>query len=580
MPTIISSVSIVKGFLKRGGSININTTGSGTVKVILDTGNPLTWSFSSIGSKGLELSQYSSDVDIEFYVETGTLEYEHVGFVIESSRQVKDGEADLFIKDDRGNIIGIAAADFPLRKQLRATSNGQPQTISRPCKKIGNKAIGFATTDAWSIVNGTAGTDFIVTEDHSGYDASGNITGLQSRTGVSKMKKVQVLTDSLIRFRRQSLSIDAKGRLGLWVYFEASKACTITITLGSVNGSSAVDYNFNSNQTKPNTWNFLVIARANNPISNADREMHPFGLTEAFADYTSAQWCTQTIKSIWVQLQGMSATTVYLDSFWTGMETTAQFVLGADQTGQDTIDYVLPEFKKYGWKGYIAEPFRLGSYEEIANLSAKGRSAALDAVYAAGWDVVNHSMNHLTMATLTDAGQIRYEVDMCRAWLVGLGYEKGQEFFVSPVSSSSMLTRKVIKAAGYVVQRHGGHDANHVTPFGMDDASFVGSIDVGASTWIFNQVDAGLYPYNYPHIAMLRKWVDMIIKYQATGFPFWHGVTALGDPGDGSGQYTLNTTTMYLSTFRLLMQYIAEKEAQGLCRVPDGFTGFYYGSGR
>jgi hypothetical protein len=469
------------------------------------------------------------------------------------------------------NIGGLT---FPL---------GQPLGITRPCKSIGKKSIGFDSATGWQFVDGTAGTDYTVTNDVTGFDASGNETDIIPRTGTTTMMKVAKLADNLVRIRKQSISIDARGRIGLWVYLSnpAGIAAGLTIELGSVNGSTAISYNFNNNQLKANAWNFLVIVRSANPTSNTDKEAHPFGLTESIANFNEARWATLPIQSLWISFFGGNGLTFYLESMWHGFNNQAQFVLGADQTGPDTLDIVLPKFQQYGWKGYIAEPFRVqpNPFVEVTDFTTRPITTALQAVYDAGWDIINHSTNHQAIGTYTNAAQVKYEIEMCRSWLLTLGFEKGAEFYASPMSSTSILSRKVIKDTGIKIQRHGAHDANHVTPWGMDDLTWAGSIDVGANGWIYNATSPTLYPFAYPHIQNLRTWIDMIIKYGATGMPFWHGVQTLGDPGDGTGNTGL-PTAVYKSNFNLMMDYIAEKEAQGLCRVVDGFTGFYYGVGR
>ena len=480
-------------------------------------------------------------------------------------------------------IDNINSLPIQMGNELATLPIGQPVGITRPCQTIGKKSIGFDAATAWTVVNGVPGTDFTLTNDVTGFDTNGNVTDITSRTGTTKMMKITKLLDNLVRIRKQGISISANGRMGLWVYLDAGSITStgITIEVGSVNGSGAASYNFNANQMKPNAWNFLVFARNANPTSAADIEAHPFGLTETFPDFGSAQWVTNPVQTIFISLFGTTNVTFYLDSMWHGWETTAQFVLGADQTGADTINFVLPKFNQYGWKGYIAEPFRVqsGGFVEVTDFTLKGVSAALDAVYKAGWDIINHSTNHQAIGALTNAAEIKYEINSCRAWLLSIGYTRGSEFYASPVSSTSVLSRKVIKDIGIKLQRHGAHDANHVTPWGVDELAWVGSLDIGSNTFNYFSVNPTLYPFNYPHIQNLRTWVDMIIKYGATGMPFWHGVISLGDPGNGTGN-TGNPLAMYKSNFDLMMDYIAEKEKQGLCRVVDGYTGFYYGVGR
>lgn len=480
--------------------------------------------------------------------------------------------------------------DIPTRDQLTVLPSGQPIGLTRPVTKMGKKVFGFASTDGWvkSISGfGAEGTDYVTTEDYTGVDVTtGMITGFASRTGATKLRKIQCLTTALIQIKKQSFSVPINGKLGLWVYVECAAGVTnpsMSLLISSVNGSTLNEYSFNNNVLKPNAWNFISVVRSANPTSNTDKEAHPFGLTETIGDYTACQWVTQDMATLCVRIQGVVGTTYYLDSVWTAWEAMPQFVLGADYTGADTNNYVLPKFKQHGWKGYIAQPYRIqsGGWLDVSdwNVMPASTKTALDACYAAGWDIINHSVNHQAIGTYTDPTQIRFEINASRAWLSTYGYNRGQEFYASPMGSSSIFSRKVIADCGIKMQRHGTHDANIVTSFGIDDLTHVGHVDIGGNTWIYNSADPTHYPYAHPHIENLRAWVDMIIKYQATGMPFWHGVKVLGDPGDGSGN-SADSVMMFKSTFDLFMDYIAEKEAAGLCRVTDGMTGFYYGSGR
>lgn len=552
--------------------------------------------------------------------------------------------------------------------------NGQPAKIARPVTSIGRKAVGFESTAGWWLMAGTEGVDVNNTMDYTGLDpTTGAVTGIVSRTGSHAMRKMQILTDATVQIGITSNFSQAfNGKFGLWVYVEAPDSKTnVGLTLTLNNGG--VDYGFNNNQVKPNAWNFLVACRLADPTSNTDREAHPFGVAENIYNYAVSNWVTQPVTQLRLYVQNMSGVTLYLDSIWTGFSAMPQFVLGADMTGNDSLTHMLPKFQQYGWRGYIAQPKRVhtyqatvaavntttetltlsGSADVLANTTARGLEVlvsstgtlpaplvagaryfvipvdstniklattadnarlgtaiditsagtgtislnagwadvkdwnvmggttkqVIDALYAEGWDIINHSANHQQIGTYTDPGKIRYEIEATKNWLDSNGWIRGQEFYASPQSSTSMLSRRVIEAAGIKVQRHGTHDANHVTAFGVDEPRWVGSVDVGGNGWIYNGADPSRYPYNYPHIQNIRTWVDMIIKYQATAFPFWHGIKTLGDPGDGTGN-SGDSIQMFKSTYDLMMDYIAQKEAAGLCRVTDGFTGFYYGIGR
>jgi hypothetical protein len=481
-----------------------------------------------------------------------------------------------------GDINGLVGADFTLRESLKEFPNGQPQGITRPLTSRGKKVVGFASTDGWVLSSGTvAGTNVNITQNYTGLDpTTGAVTGIVSKSGTSKMTKFEVLTSGNVMMQKTGLSVNTNGRFGVWVYIDNPSLLPVTLhlTAATSGGVGPNDYGFNSNALRSNEWNFLVVARKANPISNSDVEQHPFGVGESIWNFANSAFVTNPIINMSIYAENSAGVTFYFDEVLTGWTVKPQFCIGGDSSGSYTNSIVLPKFNQYGWKGYIAETFRISS-GEVSDWTASGKTAALDAVYLAGWDIINHSVNHqnVTSSFPADASIMRYEVEASRAWLLSLGYVRGSEFYASPQSGTNALSRKVIADAGFKLQRHGVKDATQVTAFGVEQPAYIGSIDVGGNGWIYGAT--GGYAYNYPHIDNLRKWVDMVIKYGATGFPFFHGLKTLGDPGDGTGN-SGDTIQMYKSTFDMFMDYIAEKEAAGLCRVTDGMTGFYYGVGR
>ena len=77
----------------------------------------------------------------------------------------------------------------------------------------------------------------------------------------------------------------------------------------------------------------------------------------------------------------------------------------------------------------------------------------------------------------------------------------------------------------------------------------------------------------------LKRFVDVLEAYGDTGFPFWHGITALGDSGSGE-DLTGDNLLLTRSAFQKFIAYLAKREAAAGIRVRDGMTGFYYGVGR
>lgn len=454
--------------------------------------------------------------------------------------------------------------------------------IPRPCTRKGKKLAGFTSADTWLLFLGNVeGTNCITTNDVTNIDnTTGLPTGPVSPDGTSLLKKFEILTNGNVGIKKVGMSVNINGMIGFWVYIGKPTNNTVKMHIGvSTSGTGpANDFNFTNNAVFPDQWNFIVIARSADATSNTNVEAHPFGIVESIYDYTQCRFKSQPITRIDITCEDMAGSVLYFASTMYDWETMPQFVLGGDSSGQYTRDIVLPKFKQYGWVGYIAETFRLAS-GEVTDWGAYGTTTYLDEVYDAGWDIVSHTVNHLnaTAAYPTNAGMARYEAVASKSWLASLGYTRGNEFYVSPQGATNKLVSTVVKNAGYVLQRHGSHDVTQVTPYGVMNPEHIGSLDIGGNGWLYGATAP--YQYNYAQIDNLKIWVDMVIKYKGTAFPFWHVVRTLGDTGDGRG-VPPDSITMYKSTFELFMDYVATKESQGLCRVVDGFTGFNYGSGR
>ena len=162
------------------------------------------------------------------------------------------------------------------------------------------------------------------------------------------------------------------------------------------------------------------------------------------------------------------------------------------------------------------------------------------------------------------------------------GMERGAEFYASPQSSSSRLAENVIRNRGFKLQRHARKWNVSVTPWGIDNPHHVGAIDIGNAAaggiGTTTGTSAGSVA-GWQTLTKLRRFVDVLEAYGDTGFPFWHGITILGDSGSGEN-LTGDNLLMTRSAFEGFINYIAEREAAGGIRVRDGMTGFYYGVGR
>jgi hypothetical protein len=482
------------------------------------------------------------------------------------------GQAVGLVDPVRGGVIPIPSVG----SGAQILQSGQPCGITKYVTRVGNMFRDFSAG-----ILGTVSAAASTVTNHTGYDGSSIAQSVQSKTGLPSITKIDITSDTNQQFEITSAnlgSVTTLGLIGLWVYIDLTN---------KVGGSAARIFMDVSNQTAlfstyvraafigPNQlrhgWNFLVYKQLTDIASTPGSLSHFSGLdVTKFSTGANGDMIGSPLRYMQLSFINCNGCSVYLDSLWTDFAALPQFVLGTDQATQDCVDYALPIFKSYGWKGYAAGTFRVwssGSYS-INNWNVPaGGTEKLEELYAAGWDAVNHSTNHLNVvsAALT-APQIRYEVQASRSWLLSRGAVRGSEFYASPQSSTNILSERIISEAGFKLQRHGlnGKPNIQITHFGIDNINSVGSIDMSNASVGFQK------------FSLIKAYIDTCIAYKASLFLFWHGITTLGDTGSGE-DLTGNDLQITKSAFEKTCAYIKQLQSAGSLNVADGITGFYYG---
>lgn len=485
---------------------------------------------------------------------------------------------------------GLVGSTEDSSNKQRLLDGGQPAGITKALRSQGKLVASFSTS-SWSV---TAGSPTV--SNHTGYDSNGVVTGPLSRTGQASMLKMVVTTDSTTQivpspFATTVVTPALAGRLGLWVYVEnlpgygtggGSGGITLELWNALGGGGEAVSVAWNANQVREG-WNWLTFVQRN-PAAYVDgsgvTERHPYGvIVSNYGSGLGSDLVNQPLSGMSIYMQGMNGATVYFDSLWTGFSSQPQIVLGVDSAGSDFSNYVLPEFRKYGWVGYLASPIRVwasGSkvISDFTGVLTRSRDA-----YADGWDVINHTGNHIANGALTDAAEIAYEVTSAHSLNVANGLRRGCEFYASPQSSTSRLSEKVIKGRGFVLQRHARKANIGVTAWGVDNPHHLGASDISsAASPAYSQISGGASSSvnGLQKASVLRNLLEVMVAYGDTWFPFLHVVTTLGDSGSGEDAGPDNLT-MTLSAFKQFMADVRASELAGQVTVCRGITGFYYG---
>ena len=483
------------------------------------------------------------------------------------------------------------------RNRFVGALDDQPAEITRPCNALGSLVCRFGNGH-WTSIVGSA----TLTQGHTGWDGSGAVSGVKSLTGMPDMLKYVPSVNTGEAIRLQSVGSNlytpaCAGKLMLVVYIESlpgyEAAGTVagnidlTISTSGANDTNALFVSFNSNQLREG-WNFLKFVQrepAAYTSGGGATEYHPFGVSvTSYGTGADTNLVSGSIQRMRIDTRNLSGATLYFDSIWTGWDSTPQVVLGNDG-GVNLVEYALPIFQNYGWVGYGAFPFNVvdsgTSNNTLQTAPSSGSDSIAAAVYAAGWDIINHSATHPSLGTYTSDAAVAYQVDAAKNYWIEKGYIRGSEFYASPQSSSSRLSEAVIKARGYKLQRHARKWNTSVTPWGLDNPQFVGSIDIGtASTGSgVTAITSGAASTitGWQIASKIKRAIDVAVAYEDTLQMFWHGITPTGDTGTGEDA-TGDNLLITRSAFELVTSYIRALETAGTLRVPKGLTGFYYGS--
>lgn len=500
---------------------------------------------------------------------------------------------------DGRTLLPDALVGVGLVNNAQALFDGQPIGITRPVRSAGKLVANFASGN-W--LSADAITNHTVTQGYTGFDANGNVTGIRSRTGQPQMLRVLCNNSTATNIVLQSpgtniLNAALAGKIGLWVHVEnqpgygpgGTPTGNITVDISTSAFGNHLTIGFNSNQVREG-WNFLKFVMRD-PVAyqttSPTTEHHPFGISAACTgNGANANIVANSAANLRIATESLSGATLTFDSFWTAWDVQAQVVLGCDAAGNDLMQLGLPRLQERGLLAYFAVPGRIYSSGSRIMSDFTGLSPNMRALYDAGWDCVNHSVNHhaspFAMGQLTSAAEIDYEVAGVQASYASHQALRGCEFYASPQSSSSRLSDQVIRNRGFRLQRHARKWNVSVTPWGIDNPHHVGAFDlgnaanggVGTSSGAVAGSIAGSQVFS-----KIKRQIDVAEAYGDTIFCFWHGLTQLGDTGSGE-DLTGDNLVMTASAFNRTLDYMISREAIGGLRVRDAMTGFYYGVGR
>ena len=120
------------------------------------------------------------------------------------------------------------------------------------------------------------------------------------------------------------------------------------------------------------------------------------------------------------------------------------FVMDDGWETQYTAGYAL--LQNYGYKGCVAViPAAVGmegymTYHQLADM------------YLDGWDLLNHTYNHISLPELPEIEQAE-QMKRARKWLHARGFKRGADVLVFPGGSFDETTTQVMKKEGFTAGR-------------------------------------------------------------------------------------------------------------------------------
>ena len=482
--------------------------------------------------------------------------------------------------------------------QILASEGGisyREAPIANTCRRIINPGRNlFAFTDHTAFTASGAEAAAYTLSTVSGYNgiAAGDTpdgVAIGSKTGSTAMVKLvcngtQAGAANYFITSASNLALTTVDeKFGLWVYFSCDittnstwmPSISINVSTANTFNGDAADYTFgfNSNQCRQG-WNFLVL--------KCDNSTHPYGISKSGVG--TAKFATTGLNRfrIYMTVPNGKTLTCYFDTLWSNFSTKPAVAITFDIAGEPLFqNYGLSALSEFGFQGVVfILPNGSGANDNTNNrlidyntgpISGNAQIACLDALYAAGWDISNHTLNHTNTSNggsvrtqlLTDA-QLQYQVIAGTAWQLGHGYERGKEFYAAPQGAWDTTTILRLQTWGYKLLRMGQQGLNRTrTIYGYDQLGNMGWYGIdglpGGAVGSYNQWIAD---------------IQTLFDYGADVILGAHSVIA--DVGTVTGATTTpNTVTMYYTQLRMLCQWLKTKvDARQI--VVGSLTDIYY----
>lgn len=274
--------------------------------------------------------------------------------------------------------------------------------------------------------------------------------------------------------------------------------------------------------------------------TNENGTMQNGGISANAWTSVGGQLATDAFNSVQITFNGLSGILVKVLGVWTNKKTTGKILLGFDDAllSQFTEGFYYMQSK--GIRGTIALPHALIGLNNYCS------QAQLDEMYAAGWDFVGHSTNHLDL-TAQSAQVVLSEVRQNKRY-IDSRYPRAADCMVYPENKYNAAVTAACRRAGWRYMRATARRYISCDAFGLDNYDAIGSQSLSTMT--------------------VQQIKDCILSAANTGQVLWlygHNILSTNNPnGTGGPAPTSPVTDYYRDDFRAIVDYIADLKSQGL----------------
>jgi hypothetical protein len=166
----------------------------------------------------------------------------------------------------------------------------------------------------------------------------------------------------------------------------------------------------------------------------------------------------------------------------------------------------------YGLVGYAAVPTSNGSQTNPEYVWNANDPPRLQGLYAAGWDIIQHSVSHNSLGTLSDNGLIEAEFNDCRQLIQQIGCPRGADLHATASGSFSNRVLAIAERQGIRWMRQVSN-----APV-LHNAGLVGIINP--------LLQGSISCANEPNATRTLAFVDLCIQYGCSGHIFTHAILA------------------------------------------------------